>query len=110
MDEITTEEDFCKKVNKGLVLVDFFTTWCAPCVTQGKILEENKEKIEKAIPGISMYKVDCEKLSTVADVLNIRAIPHLFVFYDGNPYQMRPGVINAQSIIENIEENFDLSN
>lgn len=75
-------EDFENKVikSKGLVLVDFFASWCGPCQMMGPIIDELSKKYSK---DIEMYKLDIDANNALADQFKVDAVPTLIVFKDG---------------------------
>lgn len=64
-------------------IVDFWATWCGPCVALSPVLHE----ISKAT-GITIYKVDVDSAQAVAEAYGIQTIPALFLCKDGKitPY------------------------
>jgi thioredoxin 1 len=70
--------DSILKVHRHVV-VDFFATWCGPCVS----LAPKLEKLATANPTVTFLKVDVEKAKTIADKYRIRAMPTLLYFADG---------------------------
>ena len=65
------------------VVVDFYATWCGPCMKIAPVLEE----IAKEYSGqIYVYKVDVDKAPEVAQAFSIRSIPAiLYVPMEGQP-------------------------
>ena len=53
--QIITEKEFDEKIKNGVVLIDFFATWCGPCRMLTPILEEVSDKLDGKA---SFYKVD----------------------------------------------------
>ena len=64
---------------KGIVFIDFWAEWCAPCKQFSKVYEQ----VSDQFPGIKFAKVNIEEQQELADFFEIRSIPHLIVFKEG---------------------------
>ncbi|EEB09728.1 cytosolic thioredoxin Trx1 [Schizosaccharomyces japonicus yFS275] len=75
--QITSVDEFQTAINgSGLVVIDFFATWCGPC----KAIAPKVDQLSKTYTDATFYKVDVEELSEVAVTANVQAMP-TFVFY-----------------------------
>ena len=75
-----TQENLEQTVSAGgIVLVDFWATWCGPCRQFGPIFEEASEKY----PDIVFGKIDTDDQQQLAMAAQITSIPTLMVFRDG---------------------------
>lgn len=84
-----TDANFNKQVSKGLVLVDFWAPWCAPCRMIAPILSELAEDFDgKAKIG----KLNVDENKAVAGKYGIRSIPTLMLFKDGEVVEKFVGV------------------
>ena len=77
------------------VVVDFFAEWCGPCKLMGPVLHEVKEKVgERA----TVLKLDIDKSPYYSQLYNIRSVPTLMIFKNGNVLWRKSGVANAREI------------
>ena len=75
-----TDASFKEDVAKGLVLVDFWATWCGPCKMIAPVLEELAPEIEGKA---EIVKVDVDQNQATASEYGIMSIPTLVLFKDG---------------------------
>ena len=61
---------------EGITFVDFWASWCGPCMRFGPIYE----KASEANPDITFAKVDTQAEQELAGALGISSIPTLMVF------------------------------
>ncbi|HEY93489.1 MAG TPA: thioredoxin [Dehalococcoidia bacterium] len=64
------------------VLVDFWATWCKPCLRVAPILDELAEEYDGKV---TFTKVDLDQNQKIAANYGIMSIPALIIFKDGEP-------------------------
>jgi len=78
--EVKTMAELDAATKSGKVLVDFWATWCGPCMMMG---ERIAAELEPAMPDLTVVKVNVDEAPDVAASFGIMSIPALFCFKDG---------------------------
>ncbi|RKD91759.1 thioredoxin [Mangrovibacterium diazotrophicum] len=77
------------------VLVDFFATWCGPCKMMGPILQQLKTELGE---NIRIIKIDVDKNPAIAQHYQVRSVPTLKIFQNGQVKWSGSGVMQADQI------------
>lgn len=95
-----TLETFEETVTKdGIVLLDFWASWCGPCRMFGPVFEKASEEHSDIFFG----KVDTEEQQQLAGSLGIQSIPTLMAFRDGILVFNQPGALPPEELISAVE-------
>lgn len=99
-----TDDDFKQQVLESdiPVLVDFWAEWCAPCKMLAPLLEEIAPDYEDRIK-IKKLNVDNNRKS--AEQYNVRGIPTLIIYKNGNSEATHVGLLNRSQLVAFIDQN-----
>lgn len=92
---ILTDANFQQTISKGVVLVDFWATWCPPCRVQGPIVEELAKEIGDKV---TISKLDVDYNKNTAGKYGIANIPTLIIFKDGKEVKRFVGVQQKEAL------------
>ena len=84
-----TNENFEAETSKGVVLVDFWAPWCAPCRMLAPVLDELAEKLEGKA---RVVKVNVDDAPELAQRFGVLSIPTVVLLRDGAELEKRIGV------------------
>ena len=96
MAKAITDATFEAETKEGLVLVDFWTTWCGPCRMQAPILEQLSQELSE--DELKILKMDVDENPETARAFGIMSIPTLLFKKDGQVVKQVAGVHTAAQI------------
>ncbi len=88
-----TQENFAEKTSQGLMLLDFWATWCGPCQMIGPMLDQ-----VAAEENIQIGKINVDEQRELAMQYEIEAIPTLVVMKDGREVDRSVGMLDKTEI------------
>jgi len=100
MVNIVEENEFKNEIKEGIVVVDFFATWCGPCKMLASLLDELSLEMEGKVKFI---KVDVDNSAEIASENNISNIPAMVIFKNGEKKEMIVGFTPKEQIKSKIE-------
>lgn len=83
-----------EEIKEGLVLVDFFATWCGPCNMLAPVIENLVKEHEE----LKVIKVDVDEAQEIAYQFGIQSIPTLLLYKDGQIVNRGLGYMNKNQL------------
>ncbi|HEU0234376.1 MAG TPA: thioredoxin TrxC [Gallionella sp.] len=79
------------------VVVDFWAPWCGPCRMMAPAFVQAAEQLE---PGMRLAKLNTEESQELAARYNIRSIPTLALFRNGQEIARQAGAMDVGGIVQ----------
>lgn len=96
-----TDQNFEHQIKGGIVLVDFWATWCMPCKIMAPILND----LSEALTGnASVGKLDVDKNKAASAKYGVRSIPTLVLFKNGIEINRFVGVKTKDFLLKEIQK------
>lgn len=97
---VDVSKNFDEFIAEGVVVVDFFATWCGPC----KMLAPILDKVSAEMTQVKFGKVDVDQAMELARRFGIRSIPDVLIFKNGVQVDHILGLRDEDEIVETISQ------
>ena len=86
-------------IESGVVVVDFFATWCGPCKMLSPVIDELSGELE----NVNFVKVDIDQSMDLAQKFKIVSVPTLKVFKNGEEVDTLMGFMPKEVLKSKVE-------
>lgn len=100
MTNIIDTNDFNAQIEKGIVVVDFFATWCGPCKLLAPVYEELGNEMQD---NAKFLKVEIDQNMDLAKRFMVSTVPTIMIFKDGKPVETMVGFMPKETIKTKVE-------
>lgn len=97
--KVLANKNFKAATKRGIVLVDFWAPWCAPC----KIIAPTLNDIADSETGFMVAKVNVDHNQQLAQRFKVRSIPTMLILKDGKEAGRIVGVKTKRAIIKEVQ-------
>jgi thioredoxin 1 len=103
----TSDSNFKTEVLEapGVVFVDFFAPWCAPC----KMLTPLVDEMAKEFSEVKFVKLNTDENPHTPQTYKLSGIPALFLFKDGKVLKSETGAKSREQLRKFIQDAIDAS-
>ncbi|MFC1806914.1 thioredoxin [Candidatus Omnitrophota bacterium] len=100
------ENTFTSEVteSKGAVLVDFWASWCMPCLALAPTLEKIAEELKGKL---KVCKVNIDENNRIASQFGVMSIPTMIIFKDGKEEDRMVGALGSADIKRRVEKHLE---
>ncbi|MEA5138903.1 thioredoxin domain-containing protein [Arcicella rigui] len=85
---------------KGLVILDFFASWCGPCLK----MMPTVDKLSQELTGsVKFIKVDADASKAVVEEYKVDEIPTFIIFKDGKQVKRSTGYLEEKALRKMID-------
>ncbi len=101
-----TDETFAEEVEQveGVAMVDFWAAWCGPCRLVAPIVDELAQQYAGVV---TVAKLDVDSSQRTAMRFNVRSIPSILFFKDGQLVDMVIGAVPKQHLEQKLKQHLD---
>ncbi|MFC1656059.1 thioredoxin [Patescibacteria group bacterium] len=96
-----TDANFADETKEGVVLVDFFATWCGPCKMLAPVIEELAGEYEGKV---KVGKLDVDENPETAGKFGVQSIPTIIIFKDGQEVDKMMGFQSKEVLKEHLDK------
>ena len=83
------------------VMIDFYATWCGPCMSMNPVLKE----VSKEIKGIGkIIKIDVDKYPKMASQMGVMGVPTFMIYKNGKKLWQEAGTKTKQQLASVIQQ------
>ncbi|UKJ87910.2 hypothetical protein MACJ_000352 [Theileria orientalis] len=93
------------KSSRGVLLVDFFATWCGPCSMMNQNLEVVRSHYRD--DRLTILSIDVDRDERYLNEYEITALPSVLLFVKGDLYKKIVGLVDVKSLIKEIDNSLD---
>ena len=89
-------ENFDKEVlmTPGIILIDFFATWCGPCKSMVPLLEQ----LESTHEDLTIFKIDIDKNPELSQRFKVSSVPTFKFIRSGKVIKTQVGMMNPNDL------------
>ena len=96
-----TTDNFSNETAKGIVLVDFWATWCMPCKAMAPVIEEIAGQTQSKV---KVGKVDIDENGPLANQFRVQSIPSILIFKDGQLMDTFVGMQSKATLVNSLSK------